>query len=74
MPKVQDTAKLHPKTVSEHQKHKKTKPRKSSKRQKVERLKVDSRVWEVATLLSEGDPTRLQILSETEVVVKNSRK
>lgn len=72
--KVHDTARLHHKTVSEHQQHIVRKARKPGMKQAIESMKVDQRVWKTAMRLAKGDATRIVVRSETEVVVVNQSK
>jgi hypothetical protein len=71
--KVRDTAKLHPKTVSNHKQHTKKKPKKPATRVLTTSVKVDPRVWKVARKVAKGDNHRIQIISSEEVIVHNKR-
>jgi hypothetical protein len=74
MSELQNTTRLHPKTVSEHEQHVKKRrgQAKVRKNGKVRHVKVDSRVWGAAMELAEGDRQRLEVKAPDEVVVLNN--
>lgn len=54
---------------------KKRKGRGEAKNSRVQSVVIDPRVWQTAMELANGDVTRIQVISETEVLVVNqSRK
>lgn len=75
MAPVRRTVQVHPQTVSEASegKHLHRSRRAPGARStfEVHVLKVDSRVWDVAMGLADGDARRLQVVSSEEVIVLN---
>lgn len=67
---------LHERTVQDAEKHALTYARsakpttKRSRNGRVVNLKVDRRVWKTAMELANGDGSRIEIISETEVRVR----
>jgi hypothetical protein len=80
MKRVETDASLHEKTVQsaaelaleKGRKERAAEVRPRSSKVQVVRV-VDPRVWGQALALADGDAHRLEVLSETEVRVKNSR-
>ena len=70
---IRDTARLHPRTVTDHDKHKKTKSRtKARQRSKVTGHRTDPRVLKVAKDLTKGrDNVKLKFVGPEEVWVIN---
>ena len=72
MTKVINSASLHPKTVTNYRDHVRvTVPSRSKRGSRMRVLRVDRRVLETAKKLADGDLRRLEIRSETCVVVRN---
>lgn len=74
MSKVRDTARLHPKTVSEYQQHIVSARSGGIVRAGVASVRVDLSVWQTAMKLAAGDQTRIVVRSSTEVLVVNQSK
>lgn len=74
MPKVRETASLHPKTVSEAQQHIRRKSGQRKVQSAVNSIKVDLRVWHKDLELAQGDVTRIKVESSESVVVVNQSK
>lgn len=76
MPKVQREASLHEKTVQGVAREGVEQPRRTRgpdkrTRQRTQRTKVHPIVWEYALRVSDGDLSRIEVRSETEVVIWN---
>lgn len=76
MANVRKTTGVHEKTVKNAAKHTaenapKRKGRGPSKSSSVNKITVDPRVWIQAKELAGGDIGRLQVVSDTEVIVNN---
>ena len=69
--KTRDVARLHPRTVTDYGKHLRKVPRSRGNRAPITALQVDPRVWKTALALSEGNPRRIAVISELEVIVFN---
>lgn len=78
--KVNKDASVHEKTVQDAQKHADAhkKPRRRSRPTRkavtTKEIKVDPRVWKAAFAAAGGDPSRLKIISATEVLVVNGTR
>ena len=71
MPRVRETCRLHPETVSNATSHTRLKTRKARTTLKLTYLKVDPEVWSKAKRLAGNDPRRIDIISPTTVIVRN---
>lgn len=72
MAQVIDVVSLHPETVSNYQDHVRVKIRSRGNRgTRMATMRVNPQVWETAKRLCGGDLKRLDIRSETCVIVRN---
>lgn len=73
MKKVSRDASLHERTVQEAAKRKPVRRRRQadSKVHEVTTMHMDLRVWKVALKLAGGDRYRIQVITESEVIVWN---
>ena len=75
MTKIQNSATVHPKTVTEFSEGQHSPIyRYKTRRQKTDSfyIKVDERVWKVVLKLSGGDVRRCQVVNSQEVIIHNN--
>jgi len=76
MPRLRKTVKVHEKTVQNAANVVPLRrPRKPARKagNMIGHIKIDERVWKVVMRLCKGNTERLEIVSETEVVVHNNK-
>jgi hypothetical protein len=79
MPEVEREARLAEQTVQDAERHAATyastspRRRRGSSSSSVDCVTIDPQVWKTALALAGGDRFRLEVISPTEVRVKNSR-
>lgn len=69
--RVRDVVTLHPETVTNHERLARPRKRPRRRRNPVTTITVNPKVWRKALQLSDGNPRRIVIESETSVLVKN---
>ena len=75
MPRTRKVVGVHERTVQKAANivpFKKPRKRPAASSLDLEHIKVDPRVWKIAVRLCKGNPKRIQIVSDAEVVVHNN--